>query len=67
MLMTLCLFCAGFHNAAVLVNPQDLAPKHSGSVFGIMNAVGAIPGIFIFFRARTKFPIGFVSLHTGNV
>lgn len=43
-LMTLCLFSAGFHNAAVIVNPQDLAPKHSGSVFGIMNAFGAIPG-----------------------
>ena len=44
-LMTLCLFSAGFHNAAVIVNPQDLAPKHSGSVFGIMNAFGAIPGM----------------------
>jgi len=44
LLMTLCLFFAGFHNSAVIVNPQDLAPKHSGSVFGIMNAGGAIPG-----------------------
>lgn len=26
------------------VNPQDLAPNHSGSVFGLMNTVGAIPG-----------------------
>jgi MFS transporter, ACS family, solute carrier family 17 (sodium-dependent inorganic phosphate cotransporter), member 9 len=26
------------------VNPQDLAPGHSGSVFGLMNTVGAIPG-----------------------
>ncbi len=42
--MTVCLFFAGFHNSAVIVNPQDLAPDHSGSVFGIMNAVGAIPG-----------------------
>ena len=48
-LMTLCLFSAGFHNAAVIVNPQDLAPKHSGSVFGIMNAFGAIPGNILFF------------------
>ena len=44
LLMTLCLFFAGFHNSAVIVNPQDLAPSHSGSVFGIMNAGGAIPG-----------------------
>jgi len=43
-MMTLCLFFAGLHNSAVIVNPQDLAPKHSGSVFGVMNAVGAIPG-----------------------
>ena len=42
--MTICLFASGFHNAAVVVNPQDLAPKHSGSIFGVMNAAGAIPG-----------------------
>lgn len=44
------LFCflggSGFHSSAVMVNPQDLAPKHSGSVFGLMNTFGAIPGIF---------------------
>lgn len=34
----------GFHNSAVVVNPGDLAPKHSGSVFGLMNTVGSIPG-----------------------
>lgn len=34
----------GFHNNAVIVNPQDLAPAYSGSVFGLMNTVGAIPG-----------------------
>lgn len=34
----------GFHNNAVIVNPQDLAPSYSGSVFGLMNTVGAIPG-----------------------
>lgn len=43
-LMTTCLFAAAFHNVACVVNPQDLAPKHSGSIFGIMNAVGAMPG-----------------------
>lgn len=36
----------GFHNNAVVVNPQDLAPAFSGSVFGLMNTVGAIPGNF---------------------
>lgn len=34
----------GFHNNAVIVNPQDLAPAYSGSVFGLMNTFGAIPG-----------------------
>ena len=69
-LMTLCLFSAGFHNAAVIVNPQDLAPKHSGSVFGIMNAFGAIPGnilSFCFFRSCAKFSFGCVFLYSGFV
>ncbi|XP_018398556.1 PREDICTED: solute carrier family 17 member 9 [Cyphomyrmex costatus] len=35
---------SGFHNNAIAVNPSDLAPKHSGSVFGLMNTVGAVPG-----------------------
>lgn len=26
------------------MNPQDLAPEYSGSVFGLMNTMGAIPG-----------------------
>ncbi|XP_067001779.2 voltage-gated purine nucleotide uniporter SLC17A9 isoform X2 [Anabrus simplex] len=42
--MTLAIAATGFHNNAILVNPQDLAPKHSGSVFGLMNTVGAVPG-----------------------
>lgn len=44
--MTIIIGVTGFHNAAVTVNPQDLAPNYSGSVFGLMNTVGAIPGIF---------------------
>ena len=42
--MTVATAATGFHNNAILVNPQDLAPKHSGSVFGLMNTVGAVPG-----------------------
>lgn len=42
--VTVAVSATGFHNSAILVNPQDLAPQHSGSVFGIMNTVGAIPG-----------------------
>ncbi|KAH8333094.1 hypothetical protein KR074_005443 [Drosophila pseudoananassae] len=42
--MTIIIGGTGFHNNAVTVNPQDLAPLHSGSVFGLMNTVGAIPG-----------------------
>ncbi|XP_015515629.1 voltage-gated purine nucleotide uniporter SLC17A9 [Neodiprion pinetum] len=42
--LTLIIGSTGFHNNAIAVNPSDLAPKHSGSVFGLMNTVGAIPG-----------------------
>nr|XP_002131108.1 solute carrier family 17 member 9-like [Ciona intestinalis] len=51
------VLCAGlavslqtFHNSGVLVNPQDIAPSHAGSVFGVMNAFGAITsflGVYI--------------------
>ncbi|KAK7861820.1 hypothetical protein R5R35_000583 [Gryllus longicercus] len=42
--MTIAIGASGFHSNAILVNPQDLAPQHSGSVFGLMNTVGAVPG-----------------------
>ncbi|XP_012281033.1 solute carrier family 17 member 9 [Orussus abietinus] len=41
---TLIIGGSGFHNTAIVVNPADLAPKYAGSVFGLMNTVGAIPG-----------------------
>ncbi|XP_071453984.1 voltage-gated purine nucleotide uniporter SLC17A9 [Hetaerina americana] len=44
MCMTIILAASGLHSNAVVVNPQDLAPKHSGIVFGLMNTFGAIPG-----------------------
>jgi hypothetical protein len=45
--MTVAIAATGFHNNAIIVNPQDLAPNHSGSVFGLMNTVGAVPGKII--------------------
>ncbi|KAJ8305773.1 hypothetical protein KUTeg_016318 [Tegillarca granosa] len=42
--MALAVACCGFHNSGILVNPQDIAPHHAGSVFGIMNMAGAVPG-----------------------
>ncbi|KAL8590485.1 hypothetical protein ACOMHN_011698 [Nucella lapillus] len=42
--MAIAVACCGFHNSGILVNPQDIAPRHAGSVFGIMNMAGAIPG-----------------------
>ncbi|XP_031780502.1 solute carrier family 17 member 9 [Nasonia vitripennis] len=42
--VTLIIAGSGFHNSAIVVNPSDLAPKHSGSVFGFMNTIGAVPG-----------------------
>ena len=32
--MALAVACCGFHNSGILVNPQDIAPRHAGSVFG---------------------------------
>ena len=32
--MAIAVACCGFHNSGILVNPQDIAPKHAGSVFG---------------------------------
>ncbi|CAF0804037.1 unnamed protein product [Brachionus calyciflorus] len=43
-LMACTVACCGFHNAGIMVNPQDLAPKYAGSVFGVMNTIGALPG-----------------------
>ena len=45
-IMACCVACCGFHNAGIMVNPQDLAPKYAGSVFGVMNTIGALPGFF---------------------
>lgn len=43
-MMACTVACCGFHSAGIMVNPQDLAPKYAGSVFGVMNTVGALPG-----------------------
>jgi MFS-type transporter involved in bile tolerance (Atg22 family) len=42
--ISICIGMGGFHNAAVTVNPQDLSPEFSGSVFGLMNTFGSILG-----------------------
>jgi MFS transporter, ACS family, solute carrier family 17 (sodium-dependent inorganic phosphate cotransporter), member 9 len=42
--MALAVACCGFHSCGILLNPSDLAPKFGGTVFGITNMVGAIPG-----------------------
>lgn len=43
-MMACTVACCGFHSAGIMVNPQDLAPRYAGSVFGVMNTVGALPG-----------------------
>lgn len=43
-MMACTVACCGFHNAGIMVNPQDLAPRYAGSVFGVMNTIGALPG-----------------------
>jgi len=34
----------GFHHGGVVVNPQDFAPNHTGTAYGLMNIAGALPG-----------------------
>jgi ACS family sodium-dependent inorganic phosphate cotransporter-like MFS transporter 9 len=46
--MSCAVFCCGFHNAGIMVNPQDLAPKYAGAVFGIMNTIGTKQNITLF-------------------
>lgn len=41
---TLAMAARGLHHGGVSVNPHDFAPHHTGSVFGIFNAFGAITG-----------------------
>jgi len=40
------VFCLQGHNAAAMVNPQDIAPQRAGAVFGVMNSCGAIMSSF---------------------
>lgn len=42
--MSIVVGMTGFHAAGVTVNPQDLSPNFSGSVFGLMNTFGATVG-----------------------
>ncbi|CAG0888341.1 unnamed protein product, partial [Darwinula stevensoni] len=45
-LLIMCIAVASnaFHVSGSVVNPQDLAPKHAGSIYGLQNMAGAIPG-----------------------
>jgi ACS family sodium-dependent inorganic phosphate cotransporter-like MFS transporter 9 len=43
-------FCA-FHHSGVVVNVQDIAPMYAGSVFGLINTAGAIPGFIAVYVA----------------
>ena len=33
--MAVAVACCGIHNSGILINPQDIAPKYAGSVFGM--------------------------------
>ncbi|XP_057314350.1 solute carrier family 17 member 9-like [Hydractinia symbiolongicarpus] len=45
LLMTSIIGLLGCNSSGIGMNPQDLAPKHAGSLFGIMNTLGAISGM----------------------
>ena len=38
------MFAKGFHQFGTMCNALDIAPKHSGSVFGLMNTAGSSAG-----------------------
>ncbi|XP_076329666.1 voltage-gated purine nucleotide uniporter SLC17A9-like isoform X2 [Tachypleus tridentatus] len=44
--VVLCFGVGPFHTAGVHMNPMDIAPRYAGTVFGFMNSIGALPGIF---------------------
>eukprot|EP00794_Sanderia_malayensis_P006156 gene6156-6863_t len=44
-LMTVILGVMSFSNVGPVQNAQDLAPKHAGSLYGVMNTAGALAGI----------------------
>ena len=43
-LATAAVFASGFHKFGALPNALDLAPKHPGSVFGLVNTAGSFSG-----------------------
>ena len=44
-LISLALAARGFHNAGVVPNAAvDIAPRHSGTVFGLVNTLGSVSG-----------------------
>ena len=38
------MFSKSFHNFGTALNAMDIAPKHSGSVYGILNTIGSTSG-----------------------
>jgi len=42
--MSLMVGCLGTNSVGLAMNPQDLAPEHAGSMFGLMNTVSALTG-----------------------
>ncbi|CAD6188165.1 unnamed protein product [Caenorhabditis auriculariae] len=50
-IFTMAMASRGLHHGGVSVNPHDFAPNHTGSVFGIFNACGAITGFVGVFLA----------------
>ena len=43
-LLTAAMFAKGFHHSGTSVNPMDIAPKHPGFVYGVVNSAGSMSG-----------------------
>ncbi|XP_071965270.1 voltage-gated purine nucleotide uniporter SLC17A9-like [Antedon mediterranea] len=59
-LMMIAVSGQSFSNGGLVNNPNDIAPKHSGFVFGIMNTFGAITSFLGVYIA------GFILHHTNS-
>ena len=59
-LCTMAMFAKSFHNFGTVVNAMDIAPKHSGSVFGIVNAVSSLSGVYYKIWVQSNIDISYL-------
>ncbi len=43
-LVSVAVFASSFHKFGTVPNPMDLAPKHTGSLYGVVNTAASSSG-----------------------